>query len=153
MNTFDFTSALAQPTVTPSEYENVPVAVEPVPVEQPAPEQTPEFSHYSFYVDPAGVKMGNYDQQSPEVCVDITFNISDNSGSSYKTCTVTKRLKFCKQALLNGAAFVDGYLDGSATVVEHKETIDQDKISQTTQRMLEMAGINHPGNYVTKGSR
>lgn len=109
-----------------------------------------DISNYSFYV--GETRQVNYD--SP-----IAYNGSDEhtvSNDMYvdvevmvncpgKTVKLTKRIKFCKQSLAKEASCKDAILNSMATVVEDKQVPET---KSQTQRMLELAGINHPKNYV-----
>ena len=152
MTTFDFTSSqVAEPEAYG--YANTPVEATPIAAElpaEPAAEVNPpvgiDLQQYSFYVDPDSLKMPSYNQMDNDFLLDVTVKIS---GPLAKTMCVTKRIKFCKETLLKEAAFKDGYMTATATYVESvQEAQESTDGKHSTQRMLELAGINHPKNYV-----
>jgi hypothetical protein len=151
MTTFDFTSGPVEPEYG---YANTPVEATPVSAYEPEPSVEPEIqqnpqspsidlSQYSFWIPVEGLKSTYNDANCPEFCVDITISLST---PDHKTIPITKRVKFCKESLIREALCKDGFMDASATFVESVEEKTENKHS--TQRMLELAGINHPQNYV-----
>lgn len=151
MTTFDFTSI---PQAEPAVDYAVPYSAEPLATaNEPTAEPTPEIpvaqpaantlEMYSFYVDPDSLRMPSYAQYDPDLYLDITVKISGPMGKTYN---VTKRVKFCKNSLLAQAECSDAQLNAAATFVESVESTES---KHKTQRMLELAGINHPKNYVS----
>jgi len=120
---------------------------------QEAPEQTAiDISKYFFYVGEA--RQTNYDVPvannsgsicNQEVSNDIYVDIDIMVSCPNKTVKLTKRIKLCKQSLAREAECKDAILNSMATVVEGQKEAG---VKSQTQRMLELAGINHPKNYV-----
>lgn len=138
----DFTTASSAPEVAPANI--TPSYSEPVN----QPEETVDLSKYSFYVN--GVTQPHYEiygdgDQSNRVDEDYLYlDIELNVGCPGKTVKITKRIKLCKKSLVNSALMKDGIMSATAQFIESQ----QDKGRRPDQRILELAGISHPKNFV-----
>lgn len=117
-----------------------------------------DISSYYFYVGEA--RQTNYDvpktpsygyeydpsqQEAPVVDNDMYVDIDVMVNAPGNNTRLTKRIKFCKQSLAQEALAKNAMLNSVATCVENKQA---PQVKSSTQRMLELAGINHPKNYV-----
>jgi hypothetical protein len=134
--------------------------IEPVPTIGPAsvePEPI-DISQYYFYVGEA--RQTNYDvptsayepgslspgTEQEKINNDLYVDIEIMVNAPGKNSKLTKRIKLCKQSLAREAMCKDALLNMTATYVESKEETSPKKSS--TQRMIELAGIRHPKNFV-----
>ncbi len=109
-----------------------------------------DISNYSFYV--GETRQVNYDSpvaydgsDEHTVSNDMYVDVEVMVNCPGKTVKITKRIKFCKQSLAKEANCKDAMLNSVAT---HVESLAAPETKSQTQRMLELAGINHPKNYV-----
>lgn len=121
---------------------------QPIAMQEPVPQEQKDISNYYFYV--GEVRQVNYDvhttstEQQPNTDLFVDVDIMVNCPGKY--VKLTKRIKLCKQMLAQEADCKDALLNTTATFVEQKEEPVNKKSS--TQRMIELAGIRHPKNFV-----
>lgn len=148
MNMINFTSSppTYSDTTAPSYAPANEPTVEPAAIQAPEVPVYPEcdIPNYDFYIPANNIpQVVNFDIHGDELYVDICIAV--NSHLYKLDGYVKKRLKFCKKSLIQQASFRDQIANTTATFVEEKKPAEPDN---TTQRMLELAGINHPKNYV-----
>jgi len=162
MNNYAF-GAMSAPSVIDMTGQYPAPEVEPaVSYEQPAPVEieTPvEIDLSKYYFSVVGATQTSYGNihavdgagnpnPNPAVDNDFFVDIEMYVGCPEKNVKLVKRVKFCKQSLAQQALDKDAYLSSQATFVESKQEEEVPAKRSQTQRMLELAGISHPKNYV-----
>ena len=152
MQDFNFTSAPAEVSTGPisslpispsTEYSDEVSINTPSEVQPNQAEETIDFSKYFFGLPNAQIVLPKQQLPSDDTLfIDIEILVGNDSAFG----KITKRIKLCKKSLINEVAFKDGFMTATATYVEQLQ--EQKTGRSPTQRMLELAGISHPKNFV-----
>jgi len=128
---------VVSPTVSEPEYYS------PEPEEEKAYEPIP---NYYFSIGECYINNPITDNSTDDLFVTFEICVSKSTGKT----KLSKKVKFSKAALINQADAKEDFLMNTAAIAESKEEVKEPTSKSAHQRMLELAGVDHPLNYVAK---
>ena len=134
--TTDYDTSSLPVEVPPPEETSVSYPPEEVPCEEPPNYSTSSYTYYSA----SNARVADNDTNPQTLIVD--FDVTVSTGG--RVLTISKRVKLCKETLLAQAIQQDNALTTNAPYVE-----SNNELSAGGQRMLELAGVKHPKNFLS----